>query len=95
MALFPRLMTPKEKARVSIPAMNEAKRERRKKVLEAAGPIVREVRAARATANCHEIALALNNKCDYGPAKKRETWTFADARRLLKDLGIEFKPTEN
>lgn len=95
MKLVPRKMTPKERGKVAVLAMNLARQKNHEAVVQAATPIVHLVRKLRPIASGHEIALALNSKCEYGPSKRRRMWTYADVRRLLKEIGLELEPKEN
>jgi len=91
MMLLRRPMTAKERGALAIPAMNAAKRAYHEEMLRALTPVVLNIRRLKTDANGHEIAIALNETA-YGPSKSRKTWTYADVRRLLKELNLELEP---
>ncbi|WLR90931.1 hypothetical protein [Shinella zoogloeoides] len=91
MRLVRRPMTAKERGRMAIPAMNAARRAYHEEMVLALAPVVGDVRRLKPDANGHEIAIELNRTA-YGPSKTRKEWTYADVRRLLKELGLDHEP---
>lgn len=92
MMLVRKPMTPKERATMAIPAMNTARKVYHEEMVAALAPVISDIRRLKADANGHEIAITLNTTA-YGPSKSRKEWTYADVRRLLKELKIDPEPT--
>lgn len=92
MVLSRRPMTPIERAKTAVPAMNTAKSAYRKELINAVAPIVHDLRRSKPNASGHEIAKALNQTF-HCPSKSRGYWTYVDVRRLTKELNIELEPS--
>ena len=91
MKLVRRPMTPKERGATAVPAMNAARKAYHQEMMAALIPVIHNVRRLKPDANGHEIAIALN-RTTYGPSKSRKEWTYADVRRLLKEINLELEP---
>ena len=87
MKLVPRPLTPKERARSAVPAMNAARRRYHDERLKIVGDIIRRLVRENPAISKGEIAAVLR-KTDHTPSTKRTQWRASDVARIIKECGI-------
>ena len=87
MVLVKRPMTPSERARVSVPAMNVARRRTHAQRVRVVGPLIRKIRKNDPKATLGDIARALNAMdLPVRPSSTRGVWLDFDIARIIRDL---------
>lgn len=80
-------MTAAERGGITVPAMNKARQEARRKRVEAVAPIIRKLRRSNPAISYGEIAQFLNTAgLQVRPSQSRTNWCAYDIAQIMRNM---------